>query len=90
MYKAESGEVFCDRCGSLIGNINGDGNFYALIRAKYCSVCRESANKESHRLAQQAFRRRKKLEKKAVETKIELLTQENELLRKRIAELRSI
>lgn len=88
MYNADSGEVVCDRCGFLIGNINGDGNFYSLIRTMYCDECKEPVRRESHRLAQRAYRKRKKLEKKAEKTKLQLLTEENELLRNKIIQLR--
>lgn len=88
MYRPETGDVVCSRCGAWIGNINGDGNFFALIRTKYCPDCREPAKRETNRLAQRAKRLRDRRQKQLIKTKCELLEEENELLRKRIKELR--
>lgn len=88
MYDPESGNVTCDRCGYLIGNINSDSNFYSLIRTKYCPECRSLALKEAHRAAQSAYRKRKKQEKKLLKTRVQLLEEENEILRKKLAEYR--
>ena len=84
MYDPRTGEVTCDWCGCPIGNINGDYNYFALIRTKYCKKCGDFAHKESVRAAVQAYRRRQKKIKKLTDEKIELLIKENELLRQRI------
>lgn len=88
MYDAKSGNVICDRCGSFIGNINGDGNFFALIRTKYCPVCKEPVRRDQNRLAQQAKRHRERQARKLVKEQNDLLKQENELLREQIRNLR--
>lgn len=87
-YKPETGDIVCSRCGEWIGNINSDQNYFALIRTKYCPGCKGPAKRESNRLAQRAKRQRDKQEKKLMKTKCELLSEENELLRKQIKELR--
>jgi len=88
MYDPETGKVTCSRCGTEIGNINGDGNFFALIRQKWCPNCKSIARRESLRLAQKAFRERKKRQRKLEKTKLELLEEENKILRERIKEYR--
>ena len=88
MYDAATGDVRCDWCGDFLGNINGDGNYFSLIRRKYCKTCGTLARSESNRAAQQAFRYRKKLEKEQLKIKAELLEEENQLLREQIKELR--
>lgn len=88
MYDRVSGDVRCDWCGAFLGNINGDGNFFSLIRRKYCGECGKVARSESIRAAQQAFRRRKRLEKEQLKIKAELLEEENQLLREHIKELK--
>ena len=88
MYDARSGNVLCDRCGSLIGNINGDGNYFALIRTKYCPVCKEPIRREQKRLVNQANRRKKRQARKLVKEQNDLLKQENKLLREQIRNLR--
>lgn len=88
MYDPRTGNVYCDWCRALLGNINGEGNYYALIRLKYCPECRTFARSESNRAAQRAYRQRKRQEKKQLATKLELLEEENRLLRERVKELR--
>lgn len=87
-YKSETGDVICSRCGAWIGNINGDGNYFALIRTKYCPACRAPAKRETDRLAQKAKRARDRREKQLMKSKCDLLEEENELLRNRIKKLR--
>lgn len=84
MYDGKTGTILCDWCGAVLGNINGDGNFFALIRTKYCTQCRRFASAENHRAAQRAYRQRKKLEKKLCMERLDLMAQENELLREKI------
>lgn len=88
MYDAQSGNVYCDWCHALLGNINGEGNYFALIRTKYCPKCKTFARSESNRAAQRAYRKRKRLEKQQLEIKLDLLEEENRLLRERVKELR--
>ena len=88
MYDPRTGNVYCDWCHALLGNINGEGNYFALIRLKYCPECRAFARSESNRAAQRAYRQRKRQEKEQLATKLELLEEENRLLRERVKELR--
>lgn len=88
MYDAKSGNVICDRCGSFIGNINGDGNFFALIRTKYCPACKEPVRRDQSRLAQKAKRQRDKQARKLTDERLKLLAEENNLLREQIKNLR--
>lgn len=89
MYNPSTGNVTCSRCGALIGNIDGGKNYFALIATKWCPTCKEPARKESLRMAQKAWRKRKKENQKLTKKRDELLKEENEKLRQQIAELRS-
>jgi endogenous inhibitor of DNA gyrase (YacG/DUF329 family) len=88
MYNPKTGEVRCSICGTEIGNINGDGNFFALIRTKYCPTCKEPIRRDQNRLAQRAKRSRDKQVRKLKDEQLKLLTEENNLLREQIKELR--
>lgn len=89
MYNKQTGDVVCDWCGEFIGNINGDYNFFSLIKVKYCPKCKEFVHKQQIISASKAYRRRKKAEKKALEEKVKLLEQENKLLRERNISLKN-
>lgn len=88
MYDVKSGNVICDRCGRFIGNINGDGNFFALIRTKYCPECKEPVHREQKRIFEREKRHRQRQARKLVKEQNDLLKQENNLLREQIKELR--
>lgn len=88
MYNPSTGNVTCSRCGALIGNIDSDKNYFALITTKWCPVCKVAARKESLRMAQKAWRKRKKENQKLTKKRDKLLEEENEKLRQQIAELR--
>ena len=89
------GNVTCDICEKYLGNINGDGDYFALIRTKRCPDCQAFFTKEKKRAWNQEKRRKDKALKK--ETKDELkelreivegLKEENQLLHKRINQLK--
>lgn len=89
------GNVTCAVCGKYLGNTNGDGDYFALIRMKRCPECQAFFTKEKKRAWNQEKRRKDKSLKK--ETKDELkelreivesLKEENELLHKRISQLK--
>lgn len=91
----KNGNVTCGVCGKYLGNINGDGDYFALIRRKRCPECQAFFTKEKKRAWNQEKRRKDKALKK--ETKDELaelrklvegLREENELLHKRINQLK--
>lgn len=88
MFNPKTGEVRCSICGTSIGNINGDGNYFALIRTKYCPACKEPVRRDQNRLAQKAKRQRDKQARKLTDERLKLLAEENNLLREQIKNLR--
>lgn len=78
---------YCTRCGVKISDIN-TADYYSHIRIKYCDVCRERANQEQTLLRVHALRKRRREKNKLLDTQLELLKEENALLRDRIIELR--
>ena len=89
MYDSRTGEIVCDVCGDPIGNINGNGNFFALIRTKYCDNCRTRARRDQVRQAVRDFRDRNQKERKLKDERLKLLEEEIELLRERVIELKN-
>lgn len=81
-----TGEVTCNRCGITLGNYNV-GDYFSLIRLKYCPACRAAATKEQRRVWAQNRRVHDRLVKKQEKDNLNLLREENELLRERIKEL---
>lgn len=88
------GDRFCHRCKGWIGNYltgetpDGEASYHSLIRAKYCSVCRPIVINEQTQVRLHNLRERNKLERKQEQTKIDLLAEENELLRQYVQQLR--
>ena len=88
------GDKFCSVCGSWIGNYNtgetpeGVKSYYSIIRSKYCSRCRPMMIDQQTRLGLHNMRQRQKLERKQERSKLELLEEENSLLRQYVKELR--
>lgn len=89
------GNVTCEVCGKYLGNTNGDGDYFALIRMKRCPDCQAFFTKEKKRVWNQEKRRKDKATKKAVADElkelrelVEGLREENELLHRRINQLR--
>lgn len=89
MYNNQTGDVVCDWCGEFIGNINGDYNFFSLIKIKYCPKCKEYVHKQQIISASKAYRRRKKAERKELENKLAELERENKLLRERTISMKN-
>lgn len=89
MYDPDTGEFTCDCCGEPIGNINGNYNYFALIRTKYCKNCKERCRRDQVRQAVQAFRERNRKERKLKDEKLSLLEEENKLLRERLINLKN-
>lgn len=88
------GDKFCSVCGNWIGNYNtgetpeGIKSYYSIIRSKYCSRCRPMMIDQQTRLRLHNMRERNKRLKKQERTKLELLEEENNLLRQYIVQLR--
>lgn len=89
------GNVTCDMCGKYLGNIDGDGDYFALIPKKRCPECQAFFTKEKKRAWNQEKRRKDKALKKETKDEIqelreivEGLKEENELLHKRINQLK--
>ncbi len=89
MYNKKTGDVVCDWCGDLIGNINGDYNFFSLIRTKYCKKCKKVVYPEQVRAASRAYRKRQRQMHKLEKEKLSLLEEENRLLRERIITMKN-
>lgn len=80
---------YCSRCGAKISDIN-TADYYSHIRIKYCDVCRERVNQENTLLRVHALRKRRREKNKLLDTQLELLKEENELLHQRVKELREL
>lgn len=74
---------YCQRCGKLISDVNAS-DWYSHISKKYCEICRRESDREKTALRVAALRAWKKQKDKYRDEQLELLKQENELLRKRI------
>ncbi len=86
---------FCVWCGAYLVDTdtgitaNGEEvSYYKAIALKYCDLCREKAYKQGDSLRMYNFRQRQKQQRKAEKTRLQLLEEENELLRARIIKLR--
>lgn len=78
---------YCTRCGVKISDIN-TADYFSHIRIKYCPECRRAAEQEQTALRVKALRQRRRAKNKVLDEQLELLKEENELLRQRIIELR--
>lgn len=88
------GDKFCNICHCWIGNYNtgetpeGEKSYYSIIRSKYCTKCRPLVISSQTNLRLHNMRQRNKQIRKAERTRLELLEEENRLLRERIIKLR--
>ena len=78
---------FCQYCGKCISDIN-ESDYFSHISIKYCSDCSDKAKKEKNLARVKAYRQRKKIKDKFRDEQLKLLQEENELLRKKIIQLR--
>jgi len=78
----------CSRCGAVISDIN-NADWYSHLRIKYCTECAKDVKREKTRLRVANLRSRKKQKDKYRDEQLELLREENELLRKKILEMRA-
>lgn len=84
----------CIRCGVLISDVN-TADWYSHMSIKYCDFCRRESEREKTALRVAALRQRKKEKDKLRDEQLviiternELLKEENELLRKKVLQLR--
>lgn len=85
----QDSKKFCSMCGVLISDLDDPGtDYFRHIRLKYCPTCRGTAEHLQGIARVKAYRQRKRQIDKERETQLELLRQENELLRQKIAVLR--
>lgn len=78
---------FCGRCGRIISDIN-TADYYRHISVKWCDNCSMIIKREQTAARVAAFKKRKKAKDKFRDEQLELLREENELLRKNIIQLR--
>lgn len=78
---------YCQVCNKLICNIE-QSDFYSFIRIKYCDTCRQEVKRQQTLKRVHALRERKKQIEIERNTQLELLKQENELLRQNIIRLK--
>ena len=78
---------FCECCGKFISDINNN-DYYSHISKKYCSACSVKSKKEKNLASVKAYRKRKKQKDKFRDEQLELLQEENELLRLQVIKLR--
>ena len=89
-----NGNHYCSWCGAWIGNHNtgetpeGEKSYFAIIKAKYCSVCRPKAINQQTAIRLHNLRQRNKGKRKAEKQELELLRKENQLLREQILRMR--
>lgn len=78
---------YCKRCGTMISDISTT-DWYRHLSVKYCEICRKESDREKTALRVYNLRQRKKQKDKFRDEKLALLEEENELLRKRVLQLR--
>lgn len=76
------GDKHCQRCGKYLGNYN-TGNYYSLIRKKYCDICRRAVKNEQNLYSKKQNRKPRKKLLNELQEQITLIREENELLRKK-------
>lgn len=90
----DNGNHYCASCGKWIGNHNtgdtpwGNKSYFSIIRTKYCKECRKKVVNSQTAFRLYNLRKRKKWLDKEKLSQLELLKEENELLRLQIIELR--
>lgn len=78
---------YCIRCNKLISNIYS-ADYYSFIRIKYCPSCKEEIRRQQTLERVHKLRQRKKQIDIEKNTQLDLLRQENELLRLSIIQLK--
>lgn len=78
---------YCKRCGREISNVN-EADWFRHISVKYCEQCREQSDREKTALRVHNLRQRKKEKDKFRDEQLELLEEENKLLRQKVVQMR--
>lgn len=81
------GDRFCVRCGEYLGNYL-TGNYYSLIRRKYCEGCKPVVECDQTAERMRTLRRRNREKRSLEQERLRLLETENQLLRERVEKLR--
>jgi len=80
MRDTNTGTVTCARCETVLGNYM-TGDYYKLIRIKYCPACKTQVRREYKRFWDSQHRQANKELNKEMREQIRLLKEENERLR---------
>lgn len=84
-----TGDKYCARCGAYIGNIETwEKGYYSFISTRYCERCRDEVKKRHEKERSRNYRKRNRNRNQAEDIQLDLLKQENELLRRNIIKLR--
>jgi len=78
---------YCQNCGLIISNIE-NSDYFSHISIRYCHDCAKKIEREKTAARVAALRKRKKTKDKLRDEQLVLLQQENDLLQKRIIQLR--
>ena len=78
---------YCQNCGLIISNIE-NSDYFSHISIRYCPDCAKKIEREKTAARVAALRKRKKTKDKFRDEQLVLLQQENDLLQKRIIQLR--
>ncbi len=85
----QSDTKYCAMCGRLISDLRDERtDYYRHIALKYCPTCAKTAERMHLNNRVRAWRARKRQKEQYRDEQLELLREENELLRQRITELR--
>lgn len=85
----QSDTKYCAMCGRLISDLSDERtDYYRHIALKYCPICAKTAERMHLNARVKRWRERKRKKDAFRDEQLELLRQENELLRQRITELR--
>lgn len=87
MKNAFDGVKYCKWCRSPIA-VENQEDWYRYIALQYCPSCRKLSDQQKTALRVYNLRQRKKQKDKYRDEQLELLKEENELLRKHIVKLR--
>lgn len=79
----------CQRCGKIISDDrNGNADYFRHISVKWCDDCKLIVRRQQTAERMKKLRARNKLYNQKRDERLELLEEENELLRKNIIKLR--
>lgn len=82
------GDRFCKVCGKFLGNFN-TGDYYKLIRQKYCDDCRPTIVNNQKRFSKSNNHKMRKLLVEELQEQVWNLKEENKLLREMVKDLQS-